>query len=287
MQKPTDNSADFEDRVIVVGVGLIGGSVAAAVRQRYPNCEVIGVGRSGERLKAAEKAGLLTEWATEFSSELLSSSAVVVNCLPVSMIADSIRQIASLASDELVITDAGSVKASICDPLQADPKAQRLFVPAHPIAGGEQGGFEYADPDLFVDRVCVVMEMEDPQRVRRVENFWKSLGSRIVRMSADDHDRVLALTSHLPHVMAVLTTLTVGEENFALTGSGFRDTTRVAAGSASLWTAILAGNRSHVIDALRSAESTMKSFIQALADHDDLTVQRLLQDAADSRQKLN
>ncbi|MCA9047600.1 MAG: prephenate dehydrogenase/arogenate dehydrogenase family protein [Planctomycetaceae bacterium] len=277
-----NQNAPFEQQVIVVGVGLIGGSVAAAVRKRIPDCAVIGIGRSEQRLREAQRNGLLTDWRTELTSDLLTSS-VVVNCLPVNMIGPSVVETAALASDDVLITDAGSVKASICDQVQSDPRAARLFVPAHPIAGGEQSGFEFADADLFCGRVCVVVETSETDRVARAERFWNSLGARIVRMSAAEHDRVLALTSHLPHVIAAVTAATVGSENLDLTGSGFRDTTRIAAGSASLWTAILSGNRSQVVAALQAAETELRRFREALAAGHDTQVQQLLATAAQIR----
>ncbi|MEQ9411935.1 MAG: prephenate dehydrogenase/arogenate dehydrogenase family protein [Fuerstiella sp.] len=283
-----DTNSHFEDRVVIVGVGLIGGSVAAAVRQRYPDCDVVGVGRSEQRLAQAGAAGLLTEWHTKLTPEIFcQKSSVVVICLPVHLIAEQVLQIAGMASAETLITDAGSVKGTICRDVSRDATAEHLFVGAHPIAGGEQGGFEYAEAGLFTGKVCVVMESSDPERTHRARKFWGGIGCQIITMTADDHDQKLALTSHLPHIMAAVTTAVVGEDNLSLTGSGFRDATRIAAGDAALWKAILAGNRIEVVRAIAQAEGILGKYRAALQSADDAEVERLLQQAAACRSQLD
>ena len=279
--------SQYERRVIVIGVGLIGGSIAAAVRKRFPDSEVVGIGRSEKRLQAAADVGLLTSWATTVSRELLSSSAVVVNCLPVHLIADNVIEVASIASDDVLITDAGSVKGVICEQIDSDARARELFVAAHPIAGGEQGGFEFADADLFEDRVCVIVNSQDSDRTARAKTFWAGIGCRIMPMTATEHDTKLALTSHLPHVMAAVTTSVVGNDNLPLTGSGFRDATRIAAGDAALWRSILAGNRKCVVESIRSAEDALRKYRTLLEANDDQSVEELLRLAAECRTQLN
>ncbi|HIE97426.1 MAG TPA: prephenate dehydrogenase, partial [Fuerstia sp.] len=199
-------SKKFEDRVIIVGVGLIGGSIAAAIRQRHPECRVTGVGRSEQRLAAAQEAGLLDDWATAVTADMLQRPSVVVVCLPVNMIASQVCEIAAMATEDVLITDAGSVKSDICDQVSMDQKIARLFVGAHPIAGGESGGFENADADLFDNRVCVITPPERREaadrRIARTIDFWSGIGCTVAQMTPREHDRILALTSHLPHVMA-------------------------------------------------------------------------------------
>lgn len=277
----------FEEQVVVIGVGLIGGSVAAAVRQRFPGCAVIGVGRSADRLSAAQRAGLLTGWTTQVTPELLRKRSIVVVCLPVDLIADQVCQVAAMAPENLLITDAGSVKGSICCEIDRDATARRFFVGAHPIAGGEQGGFEYAEANLFEGRVCVVVEAADQTRTARLRRFWEGIGCQIVSMTAEDHDRTLALTSHLPHVMAAVTTAVVGKRNLALTGSGFRDATRIAAGDAALWKGILSGNRDAVAAAIEAAEQVLAQYRVALEEGNDECVHSLLAAAAECRSELS
>ena len=285
------SGSDFENCVIIVGVGLIGGSIAAAVRQRFPKCSVIGVGRCEKRLQAAADAGLLTSWATDITEDLLTEPSVVVVCLPVNLIADCVRAVAAVASEGVLITDAGSVKAMVCDAVETCEKTKQLFVGSHPIAGSELGGFEHADPDLFAGRVCVITDCSAHKtgaaKLERARQFWQKIGCQILEMTAADHDRVLALTSHLPHIMAATTTTVCGPDNLLLTGSGFRDTTRIAAGDATLWKAILAGNRAQVVAAIRRAEQVLGEYREALEQKDDQQVEKLLANAAGYRISLN
>ena len=283
----TQADGKFEEHVVIVGLGLIGGSIAAAVRKRFPDCKITAVGRSADRLQQAKDRDLVTDFATELSTKLLAGPAVVVCCLPVNMIADSVREMSTLCSKDVVLTDAGSVKASICSRIEEDPKAAARFVGAHPIAGGENGGFEFSDADLFVNRKCVITPSRDVQNNQRVKDFWSCIGCEISEMTPEDHDRVLALTSHLPHIAAAATASTVGKENLSLCGSGFRDATRIAAGNAQLWKAILSENRAAVLDAVDGMQSLLAQYRQALESGDDDTLQQLLAEAANIRTALD
>ena len=281
----------FEEHVIVAGVGLIGGSIAAAVRQRFPETRVTGIGRNIARLQEAKAANLLTDFATELTAEILATPSTVVICLPVHLIADFVKATAEVATTDTLITDAGSVKSAIYQSIASDPKAACQFVGAHPIAGGEQAGFEHADADLFVDNVCVITRCEELPNSEilqaRTINFWKSIGCKIALMTPVEHDKVLALTSHLPHIMAAVTTSAVGQQNLGLTGSGFRDTTRIAAGSPSLWKEILMGNTTEVVSAISQAEKLLQQYRVALQDGNIEAIESLLVAAAECRSSLS
>lgn len=278
----------FTDHLIVVGVGLIGGSIAAAVRKRYPNTRITGIGRDKDRMTLAVEAGLVNDFATSVDKHMLQTKPVVVICLPVHLIAGYVKQVAKLATPETLITDAGSVKAAICNEISGTPASQN-FVGAHPIAGGEQAGFEHADEELFQNSVCILTAESDanePKLMNRARAFWEAIGCKIQVMSAANHDHALALTSHLPHIMAAITTSAVGEQNLPLTGSGFRDTTRIAAGNASLWKEILIGNNVEVVNALDKAEEILRAYRRAIEQKDIAQVERLLENASSCRSKL-
>jgi prephenate dehydrogenase len=271
-----------ETSIIIAGVGLIGGSIAAAIRKRFPKCQVIGIGRSAERLSEAQRRGLLTSWSTEVSVGSLPPGSLGVVCLPVDQIASCARQLVHAGCE--LVTDAGSVKASICDAL-TDVSDQ--FVGAHPIAGSERSGAEFADADLFADRLCVVTPQQNSQEsVDRVTAFWKSIGMSVRLMSADEHDRILALTSHLPHVLASVAVSCVKPEELEFTGTGFRDTTRIAAGGAELWSSILFENSRHCVDAIHQAEAALAEFREAIATGDVDRFRRLWERAASVRRML-
>ena len=282
MQADTRN---FHERsIVIVGVGLIGGSIAAAVRQRFPECRVVGIGRNEERLKSAVKRGLLTGWSTEISASVIPHGSLGVVCLPVDQIAAAVGHLTE--ADCELITDAGSVKSSIYAGL-SDHAAER-FVGSHPIAGSERTGFEHADVDLFVNRVCVVTPSKATAvTTERIVRFWQSIGMTVRQMSPDEHDRILALTSHLPHIMASVMSGCVTEALLPFTGTGFRDTTRIAAGSSSLWTAILLGNAAHCVASIDAAGDLLQQFRAVIAADDAVGLTELLEASAQRRRQLN
>ncbi len=279
------DTRDFQERsIVIVGVGLIGGSIAAAVRRRFPECRVVGIGRNPERLQNAVERGLLTEWSIKISSTVIPPNSLGIVCLPVDQIAAAVDQLSD-ANCEL-ITDAGSVKSSIYAGL-SDNSSQR-FVGSHPIAGGEHTGFEHADANLFLNRLCVVTPTAATAgATERVVSFWKSIGMRVQQMSADEHDRILSLTSHLPHVMASVMSGCVAENLLPFTGTGFRDTTRIAAGSSSLWTAILLGNAAYCAESIAAAESLLRKFRESIVANDAESLTALLEASAERRRKLS
>ena len=272
-----------EQSIVIVGVGLIGGSIAAAVRKRFPECKVIGIGRNRERLKLATERGLLTDWSDQISSATIPDGSLGIVCLPVDQIAEAVRQLAD--ADCELVTDAGSVKACVYDAL--DDVFRGRFIGSHPIAGSENTGFENSDADLFVDRMCVVTPVNATRvDTDRIVAFWKSIGSTVQQMAPDEHDRVLALTSHLPHIVAAVMSGCVAAELLPFTGTGFRDTTRIAAGSASLWTSILLGNAGHCVESIDAAERLLQKFREAIMTGDGPTLESLLDTAAQRRRTL-
>ncbi|MBC8116862.1 MAG: prephenate dehydrogenase/arogenate dehydrogenase family protein [Candidatus Saccharimonas sp.] len=285
-------SPPLEEIVAIVGIGLIGGSLAAALRQRKVARRVIGVGRDASRLEAARKAGLIDEGSTDLA-EVARRANLIVFCTPVERVAEGVRAaLAGLSSHSvlstqysaLLITDAGSVKGPICSELADIPN----FIGAHPIAGSHRQGFEAADANLFEGKVCVLTPPAnaDADRIQRLEQFWQSVGMKTVAMTPDDHDRALAMTSHLPHVVASSLSATLSPENHSLTGTGFRDTTRVAAGDPALWSGILLNNVSHVVAGIEDVQHRLESFRTALKLGNADVLKQLLEEGRTSRDAL-
>lgn len=274
--------------VIIHGVGLIGGSVAAAVRKRWPDCRVTGIGRNATRLDSAQQAGLLTDWVVSLSDTQVAPDAIVVNCLPVNFIAAAVIQTADVTPDSVLITDAGSVKQSVQAAVATSNKAASRFVGAHPIAGSEKAGFEHAEATLFDGRPCIVTASEaGPALESRCQQFWSELGATVSVLSPAEHDRILAVTSHLPHILAAVTASCVVDSDHPYVGTGFRDTTRVASGDPVLWQQILTGNREQVLSAVRQAENTLAQLAAALEQSQDDEVTQFLSKAANIRQRIS
>lgn len=270
-----------ESCVVIAGVGLIGGSIAAAIRARSPQTRVLGLGRSRQRLESAQQAGLLDDILLDEDAASLPSGALAVICLPVDRIADTTRRLARRSPDDVLFTDAGSVKSLICRDVSSDPCAAARFVGAHPIAGGEKTGCEHATADLFQGRCCIVTPDRSPaDRLDRVCRFWQHLGCRVTTMTPEEHDRIVAAISHLPHILSAITALCQQPTDLEFAGSGFRDTTRIAAGDPQLWLPILQGNADHVLRVVRRAQQRLASLAEALQQGDADTLSQLLTEAA-------
>lgn len=272
-------TSPLEDTVAIVGVGLIGGSLAAALKQRKIARRVIGVGRDPARIEAARVAGLIDEAQTNLAEAVASANLTVV-CTPVGQVVTDVRTaqraLAGLPDgSERLLTDVGSTKASICEGL-ADVVQ---FIGSHPIAGSHRQGFEAADARLFEGRVCVLTPLSSASKlqVERLDKFWRAVGMRTVQMTPVAHDAALAMTSHLPHVAAAALARTLVAENRDFVGSGFRDTARLAAGSPDLWLDILLTNSAHVAHGIETLQQALNEFRSALSSGDAHRLRSLLE----------
>jgi cyclohexadieny/prephenate dehydrogenase len=271
--------ADVE-KLVIVGVGLLGGSVARAALERGVAREVVGLGRNAEKLSAAQKAGTITKYATDAATACRDTDLVVV-CTPVDRIAADVVEVAAACNRPTLITDAGSTKGNIIAALPAKLPLGCRFVGSHPLAGSEKTGAEHAKADLFVGRMVILTPTTDSDAadVDRLESFWKGLGACVSRMDVESHDRTLAATSHVPHVVAAALALATDPGCLQHTAGGWLDCTRIAAADAALWQAIFAANRSHILKALDGFEKTLATLREAIAADDAEEVQRILGDA--------
>jgi prephenate dehydrogenase len=273
-------------RVAIVGVGLIGGSIGLALRERGLAAEVVGVGRRMASLEIARSRGAIDRATTNLVDGVAEADWVVV-ATPVGMIVDAVMSVATAAL-RATITDAGSTKGEICRSLRAQAASAdgleglgSRFIGSHPIAGDHRTGPEHARGDLLVGRTVAVTpeDTTPPGLVERTKAFWESLGATVELLSPDEHDRALAATSHLPHLVASALAAATPEEWLRLAGSGWGDATRIAAGDVAMWTQIFKQNRLGVIDALRRFEYRLSELAGALAEDDAATLAVELQEA--------
>jgi len=178
---------------------------------------------------------------------------LAILCTPVGTFEDLLRRIGPALKPGTVVTDVGSTKRSICRAAEQALPAGVHFVGSHPMAGSEQRGIEAARADLYRDALCITTPTgrTDPTAVRQVESFWQDLGMRITRLTPEDHDRLLADASHLPHALAAALVLLQSDQSLAVAGKGFLDTTRIAAGDAGLWRDIFQDNSDNLKDSIR------------------------------------
>jgi len=273
------------DTVAIIGVGLIGGSIGLALRERKLARNIVGIGRRRESLEKAKARGCVTQISTSIPEGVKQAELVVV-CTPVESVAQHIIEAASAAPTGCLITDAGSTKAQIVADAERGllPKyPQKIpFVGSHPIAGSEKNGPEAAVEDLLVGRVVAITptERSDGGAVVAIEAFWKSLGAATMQLDPAEHDTIVARTSHLPHLVAsALAATTPGNgECLPLTGSGWADTTRIAAGDPELWRQILLTNRGPTLNALTDFERVLRTWRHALENGDGQLLTELLKE---------
>jgi prephenate dehydrogenase len=261
----------------IVGVGLIGGSVALAARRRGVVERIVGVDHDSTALEIARERGILDEAASSIGAAA-SAADLVVLCTPPDVVANQVLQAARMSRPGTLLTDTASTKSAIVRSLAGQLAEGVAFVGAHPLAGSEKQGPKFADADLFVGRVVVLTPTNDgdEEAVALLQQFWESFGAHVRRMSPEQHDAALALTSHLPHLVASALAGTVPAEVASLTATGFRDTTRIAAGDPSLWRAILESNATDVLDALARFETQLAKFRTALEAGDRAALGALL-----------
>jgi prephenate dehydrogenase len=277
MTQPTAAVQPEFSTVGIVGVGLIGGSIALAIKQRKAACAVIGVGRKAARLAEASSRGIIDEGVVDLSVAARKCDLLIF-CTPVDQIVPGVREAALACRPDTVITDAGSTKGCICRELAEGLPSGVAFVGSHPLAGSEQQGFEHAVGRLFEKRICVVTPLPATPRsaVDRVSAFWTKLGAAVVEMTPEAHDRALAETSHVPHLAAAALAATLSPQNQSLAANGFRDTTRIASGDPELWTAIFLGNRAQVLASLGKYEGEIGKMRQAIDQNDVAGLKKLL-----------
>jgi prephenate dehydrogenase len=271
----------------IVGVGLIGGSVGLAARRRHLAGRVLGAGRQPATLERARQLGAIDEACPDVNAAVRRADLAVF-CTPVDLIAEQVLAAAPGCSPGTVLTDAGSTKAAIVAALDGRLPDGVAFVGGHPLAGSEKRGPEHADADLFEGRLTVLTPTPrtDPAALERTAAFWQALGCRVKTMAPEEHDRALALTSHLPHLLASALAGVLPPELRELTATGFRDTTRVAAGDPSIWTGIFAQNRPAVLEALARLEERLGRFRAALEAGDADALTELLAQAKTVRDAL-
>lgn len=232
--------------LLLVGTGLIGGSFALAARRAGLFERVIGIDRNDEMLQHAISAGVIDEGLSDGIMPPREHVAAVCLGVPVSAIASWVDRVADWVGDDVPIFDVGSVKGLVVREISP---ARANFVPCHPIAGSEKQGPQHASADLFVGQKIVVTPVAETREatIRAVESYWHAVGATTARESAESHDRKLAVTSHLPHLLAFVMMELVKEADAEQhIGNGFRDFTRLADSDPDIWANILAGNRAEL-----------------------------------------
>lgn len=279
-------------RLCIIGVGLIGGSLARALKRTRACGEVVGCGRDETSLRRAVELGVIDRYHTD-PAQAVQGADVVVLAVPLGMMAPVLRAIAPSITEHTVITDVGSAKASVVAAAEAVfGKVPARFVPGHPIAGTEKSGVEASFAELFERRRVILTPLADTDRAAHdtVRRMWQHTGAEVVDMDVVHHDEVLAATSHLPHVLAYTLVDTLARmqekaEIFRYAAGGFRDFTRIASSDPNMWRDICLANREALVAMLDRYSADLATLRAAIDQGDGEAIAELFARAKTARDR--
>ncbi len=279
--------------VTIIGVGLIGGSLAKVLKTKNLADHITGAGRSRETLERALKIGVIDRLGQGLSYAVEDADLVVL-ASPVGTFEHIVQEIGPHFKKGAILTDVGSVKGALIKKIEDAVPSGVHYVPAHPIAGREKSGVAESTETLFQGRRCILTPTveTDKRALEAVREMWIAAGAEVTEMDADLHDKVFAAVSHLPHVAAFAMMCTVAELNtgtedyLQFSGAGFRDFTRIAASSPEMWRDICLMNRDHLIQMIDRYVSSLNRFRQEIIARDEKRLEEHLKASSDVRRGL-
>ncbi len=277
------------NKVLIIGVGLIGGSLGLALKKAKMADRILGVGRSKSNLDEALQLGAIDEVVS--LAQGAAQADLIVVCVPVAQTEEILKQIKPYLKPDAIVTDVGSTKMDVIMAAKnalLDDVIQ--FVPAHPIAGSAKHGASASQVDLYVNRQVIICPLQEnnTQRVEAIEAMWRGVGANLFKMSAVQHDAVFAAVSHLPHVLSYALMLQVANAEDAPTkfrhaGAGFRDFTRIAASSPEMWRDICLANKSAVLKEIDQYLNVVKHLQTLIQEGNGEQLEKLFSKASESR----
>jgi len=273
--------------VAIIGVGLLGGSIGLALRAAGFTGRRVGIGRRRSSLDKALACDAVDEVTLDPARGVAEAQLVILGT-PIGAFESLLRQIAGGLAPGTYVTDVGSTKAQVVRTARRLLPAGVRFVGSHPMAGSEKTGVEFARADLFEDALCLVTPTRSTpaEDVQAICRFWQALGGRTVTLSPQQHDKLLARISHLPHVAAAALVRLAGKQNaIELAGPGFQDTTRIASGNAAMWTDILRTNAKPIQQALDGLIAELMKIRRHLERNDAEAIEKWLADGKDTRDR--
>jgi prephenate dehydrogenase len=281
------------ERLAIIGVGMIGASLALALKQARAVNHVVGCGRNQLNLQKGMDLGVIDSYTASIV-EAASSADVVVLATPLGAMKQVFEQIADIVEEHTVITDTGSAKGSVIKVAQTvlgDKISQ--FVPGHPIAGAEKSGVEAGLADLYQNRRVIITPLEstNPEAVAKIESMWQACGASIEYLGVEHHDKVLAATSHLPHMLAYglvnyLSSLNDHDEIFKYAAGGFRDFTRIASSDPVMWRDVCISNGEALLTLIEGYKNELDLVSVAIRDGDQDRLLELFGKAKSERDSL-
>jgi cyclohexadieny/prephenate dehydrogenase len=266
------NAAASFKRIALIGFGLIGGSIARAAREQGLAGEIVTTARSAKTRARVMELGIVDS-VLETNAEAAEDADLVILCIPVGACGAVAQEIAGHLKPGAIVSDVGSVKGAVIKDMAPHLPAGVHFVPAHPVAGTEHSGPDSGFAELFINRWCILTPPEgtDPDAVEKLRAFWAAIGARVEIMTPDHHDLVLAITSHLPHLIAYTIVGTADElegvtqsEVLKFSAGGFRDFTRIAASDPIMWRDVFLANKEAVLEMLGTFNEDLSKLTRAI-----------------------
>ncbi len=275
----------------IYGLGLLGGSLALAIKSFIPGSKIVGFGRNIEKLDSAKKLGIIDKVAQE-DSEIVGELDCFIIGTPIEMVANVFAKYMKSLPDDVIIMDVGSVKRPVLNEINRINSRGLNFVSTHPMVGGEKSGLEFARADLFDKKIVGVIGEGPEEILTEVRDFWKILGAQIVLVSADFHDEIVASTSHAPHLIAATVSRCLEKDGwadvrfFGLYGKGLLDTTRIAQGNPEMWAGITIMNADNIERSLIDFSREIDTLIHIIRNKKRKELVDYLEKAKEFREKL-
>ncbi|MBU2541913.1 MAG: prephenate dehydrogenase/arogenate dehydrogenase family protein [Candidatus Omnitrophica bacterium] len=253
-------------KVAIIGVGLIGGSIALALKKRKLTSEVIGFFRKQRSARNARKLKIVDAAAFSFKQAVYEADLIVL-ATPVGVIKESLARIINFAKPGAILMDVGSTKKEIVDlSSRLLSKKSIFFVGAHPLAGSDKSGLSFAKADMFKDSICFLTPTRKTNKAAlgKVKKIWQSLGAKIIITDSRNHDRIVSMTSHLPHMISFALMNCLSYRDLSFSGNGLRDCTRLASSSEKIWRDICLSNKSEILGAIKRFKESLSLLARLL-----------------------
>lgn len=270
------------NKVTIVGVGMLGASIGMALKEKRLAGRVVGFFRHKGKIAFAKKIGAIDQ-GTDDLREALKGSDLIILCSPVGGIIDTLKCFKNIRPHHALITDIGSTKGEI-----VGAASGLNFIGAHPLAGSEHSGADFAKADLFKDTLCILTPTKNSSKtsVKKISAFWQGLGAKPIVMDPETHDAILAFTSHLPHALAFALIRAIPRNSLKFSAGGLKDTTRIALSHPEIWTDIFLSNRREVLRSLAAFDKSIKKLAAAISKKDKGMLLSLLKKAQETRKTL-
>jgi len=271
------------NKIVIIGTGLIGGSLGLDLRKKHLVGKITGLSRRKKNVEFSKKIGVIDCSAT--SLDVVADADLVILATPIEVIIDIGLKISKKIKKDCVVIDVGSSKEAIVSKLS---RVIPNFVCCHPLAGSEKKGVTNFESGIFNGSTCIITPnaKTNSQALRKVKLLWKKLGSQVIILTPKKHDQILAFISHLPHVLAFALMNTISEKFLALSSGGLKDSTRIAASDPELWSQILLSNRGNLLSAISSFQRKLDLFKLVLRNKNNKLLMKILEAAKEKRKKL-